>query len=69
MFFYKDRIEEIKRQSEKYTTEELDYLIKRIITLRSYVDYNVNPKIIVDVLNSEIKRKDIHARGSTGKAA
>ncbi|MGB2706311.1 MAG: DNA polymerase III subunit delta' C-terminal domain-containing protein [Candidatus Omnitrophota bacterium] len=67
--FHKDKIAEIKAQSEKYTSEELDGLIKRIITLRSYVDYNVNPKIIACVLNSEIKRKDTHVRSSTGKAA
>jgi len=67
--FCKERIDEIKRESRRYDAGELDRLIKKMITLRSYADYNVNPKIITDVLNNEIKRKDIHARSSTSKAA
>lgn len=53
--FHIDRIEEIKNRCEKFTTEELDYIIKKIITLCSYIDYNVNPKIIIDVLSNELK--------------
>ena len=48
------RRDEIKSQCDKFTAEKLDYLIKKLITLRSYVDYNVNPKIIIDVLRTKI---------------
>ena len=54
VFFNLDRIEKIKKYSEKFSSEKLDYLIKKVITLVSYVDYNVNPKIIVDVLTSRV---------------
>jgi len=57
--FYRDRIDEIKRQSGKYDAGELDGLIKRMITLRSYADYNVNPKLIIDVLNNEINKANL----------
>ena len=57
VLFYRDGIDEVKRQSDKYDVDELDCLIKRIITLRSYVNYNVNPKIIADVLTNELKEK------------
>ncbi len=62
-FFCRDRSDEVKRESHGYESEELDRLIKRIITLRSYVDRNVNPNIIVDVLNSEL-RKSGHRPGA-----
>ena len=65
--FHLDRIEDIRDQCERFSSEELDYLIKKIITLRSYVDYNVNPKIIVDVLTNEVR--NYYARSNTGKAA
>ncbi len=64
--FHLDRLEDIKKECRKFTTDELSYLIKRTITLRSYIDYNVNSKIIVDVLCSELG--DYYARGSSGKA-
>jgi len=67
MLFHKDRLDEIKDKATQLTQEELDYLIKRLITLRSYIDYNVNPKIIMDVLSNELR--NYYARGSTGKAA
>jgi len=54
LIFHPDRVDEIKLQSEKFTEEELKGLIEKIITLRSYVDYNVNPKLIVDVVVNEI---------------
>ncbi len=65
--FHADKIAEIKNECEKFTLENLDYLIKKVITLSSYIDYNVNPKIIVDVLTNELR--SYYARGSTGKAA
>jgi DNA polymerase III delta' subunit len=49
-----DKAGEVKSVSHKFTAERLDYLIKKLITLRSYADYNVNPKIIIDVLKEEI---------------
>ena len=54
LIFHLGRMDEIRRQSEKFTEEELKRLIEKIITLRSYVDYNVNPKLIVDVVINEI---------------
>ena len=50
-----DRISEIKTMSAKLQTEKIDYLIKKVIKLSSYVDYNVNPKIVIDVLCNEVK--------------
>ncbi len=67
MLFHTSRFDEIKDKATQLTQEELDYLIKRLITLRSYIDYNVNPKIIMDVLSNELR--NYYARGSTGKAA
>ena len=67
MLFHTSRLDEIKDKATQLTQEELDYLIKRLITLRSYIDYNVNPKIIMDVLSNELR--NYYARGSTGKAA
>ena len=52
--FHIDRIEDIKKMSEWFSEEEIDSTIKKIITLRSYVDHNVNPKIIIDVLKNKI---------------
>lgn len=54
--FNLDRMDEIKRNHASLTPEGLDFIIKEIIKLRSYVDYNVNPKIIIDVLSNELKR-------------
>lgn len=55
MVFHIDKLGKIKTESNKFTLEDLDRLIKRIITLRSYVDYNVNTKLIVDVLAGELR--------------
>ena len=41
----------------KDETEELGRLIEKLITLRSYVDYNANPKLICDVAMGAIKEK------------
>ncbi|MCQ9207044.1 MAG: DNA polymerase III subunit delta' [Omnitrophica bacterium] len=51
-----DRKDEIREQSSAFTQDELERLIRKIITLRSYVDYNVNPKMIIDVLVNGIRR-------------
>ncbi|UCD54594.1 MAG: DNA polymerase III subunit delta' [Candidatus Omnitrophota bacterium] len=73
--FHRDKLGKIKDKAAQLTQGELDYLIKKLITLRSYIDYNVNPRIIMDVLANEIKRKagssykETNARNSTGKAA
>lgn len=67
VIFHIDRIAEIKNQCKRFTLEEINYLIKRIIILCSYIDYNVNPKIIIDVLSSEIRSH--YARGSTSTTA
>ena len=55
IIFHIDRIDKIKTESNRFTLEDLDRLIKRIITLRSYVDYNVNTKLIIDVLSGELR--------------
>jgi len=52
--FHTDRIAEIREQSEKFTAEALGNLIEKLITLSSYVDYNVNPKLIVDVVVNDV---------------
>ncbi|MFC1576113.1 DNA polymerase III subunit delta' [Candidatus Omnitrophota bacterium] len=62
-----DKKEDIKTLSEQFECERLDSLIKRLIGLGSYVDYNVNPKIVIDVLTNELRR--YHARSNTGEAA
>lgn len=54
--FHVDRIEEITAQCNRFTPDACDYLIEEIIKLRSYIDYNVNPKIIVDVLSNKLKK-------------
>ena len=64
-FFNADRLDEIKRQSERFTSERLEHIIKRIIELRSYLDYNVNPKIVIDVLAGELG-KPIHGLAYSG---
>lgn len=56
MLFSPGRLEEIKSEAGRLTCDRLDYLIKRLITLRSYIDYNVNPKIIVDVVTNELEK-------------
>ena len=55
LVFHVDRIEDIKKASDKFTQEKLDRIIKKIIKLRSYVNNNVNPKMIIDVLKNELK--------------
>jgi len=57
--FYRDRIDEVKARSAEYDAGELDRLMKKLITLRSYLDYNVNPKIIDDVADSETNKLKI----------
>ena len=53
--FHADRIGQIKKYSAVCRTEELDRLIKKLITLESYIDCNVNLKIIVDVLENDMR--------------
>lgn len=49
-------IDAVKEEAKTRSLEELEGLIKRIITLRSHVDYNVNTKIIASVLLSDIRK-------------
>jgi len=49
-----DRIDEIRRESDRIDREKLDNIIDKLMTLDSYVDMNVNPKIIIDSLVSEL---------------
>lgn len=51
--FHIDRIDEIKAECEKRTYRKLESFIKKAITLSSYIDYNVNPKLIIGVLAEE----------------
>jgi len=53
--YHKDRLDEMHKVKERLSSEKLEYLINKIITLRSYIDYNVNPKIIIDVLTCELR--------------
>jgi len=69
MLFRREAAAEIKEESQKYSLEELDRMIRKIITLRSYIDYNVNQKIIVDVLTNELRGYNARSGSSTGKAA
>ena len=67
IIFNQDRISDIERMSGKFSEEDIENTIKEIIKLRSYVGYNVNPKIVIDVLTSELRR--YNERSSTSKAA
>lgn len=50
LIFNCDRAEEIMRISGRYSFDELGKVIDKLILLESYIDMNVNIKIIVDVL-------------------
>ena len=56
LIFNRDRSREIKESSRRFSAEALDRLIMGIIKLRSYIDYNVNPKMVMDVLENELRR-------------
>ena len=56
-FFNTDREEDIKTFHKNYTKEELEKIMNKIINLRSYVEYNVSPKITIDVLVNEVKKQ------------
>jgi len=62
-FYNIDRIQDIKNQAGRFTKEKLRSVIQRIITLQSYVDYNVNPKLIVDVLVNEVSSSECKITG------
>ncbi|MBN1353145.1 MAG: DNA polymerase III subunit delta' [Candidatus Omnitrophica bacterium] len=51
-----DRTGEVKESCKRFTQEELECITKEILTLVSYVDYNVNAKIIIDVLTNRLWR-------------
>ncbi|MFH1380735.1 MAG: DNA polymerase III subunit delta' [Candidatus Omnitrophota bacterium] len=53
-FFNIDKIEKIKQYAGRFSSERLDFIIKKVIMLLSYVDYNVNPKMIIDSLTLEV---------------
>ena len=54
--YHSDRTADIRYFSNRVSSDELNTLLQRIIELSSYIDYNVNPKIIVDVLCSEVRK-------------
>ena len=54
MLFNKDRIDAVKKECLRFTPEALDGLIKRMVSLCSYIDYNVNPKIVACVASNEL---------------
>ena len=64
--FHHDRISDIKKECARFTLEELDRLIKKMIELSSYIDYNVNPGLVIDVLSNRLR--SYYARGSRGTA-
>ena len=65
--FHSDKIKNIEEDSQKLSSANLDYLINKIITFRSYVGYNVNPKMIIDVLSNQLR--SFYVRSSPSKAA
>ena len=54
LIFNCDRSDEIFKMARLYSFEELNALIEKLVKLESYVDANVNPKIIVDTLLCEL---------------
>lgn len=57
LLFNGDRVDAIRAAGEEVTAEALDALIKRVIMLRSYVDRNVNQRLILDVLQRDVRRE------------
>lgn len=55
MIFNRDRLPDIKKREKIFNREKLEELIKNTIRIRSYIDYNVNPKIAIDVLSNGVK--------------
>ena len=52
-----DRADDIKTFHENYSREELETIMEKIINLKEYIEYNVNPKITIDVLTNEVKKQ------------
>lgn len=48
-----DRIAEIKKYTKVSTYGKLESIIIKLITLQSYLDFNVNTKVIIEVLSGE----------------
>jgi len=55
ILFNGDRIGDIKKAAEKFSEEELVSITERLLTLRSYVDCNVNPRTIAGAMACEIE--------------
>ncbi len=56
LFLNIDRKTDAQNKANEYETDELNDLVKKITELESYVDLNVNPKIMLDVLGSKLRR-------------
>lgn len=65
-----DRKDDILREANKFKEENLENIINKLITLNSYIDANVNPKIVMDALLSEVEdlERINNVRSSSGKA-
>ncbi|MCK4463561.1 MAG: DNA polymerase III subunit delta' [Candidatus Omnitrophica bacterium] len=54
LLFNIDRIDEILKESDKLSLDDLETVINKVIVLNSYIDMNVNPKLVVDAVLSEL---------------
>jgi hypothetical protein len=57
LLFNIDKVDEIFKSADKVSFDDLEAVINKLILLNSYVDMNVNPKLVVDALLSEIAVK------------
>ena len=55
LIFNTDRTDEIDELRDKYSFDRIDRLIEKVVTLESYIDYNVNPKVVLDVINNSLR--------------
>lgn len=53
LLFNIDRVGEIFKCADKVSFDDLEAVINKVILLNSYIDMNVNPKLIVDTVLSE----------------
>ncbi len=54
LLFNIDKAEEILKESDKFSLDDLETAINKVIMLNSYVDMNVNPKLVLDAVLSEL---------------
>jgi len=54
LVFNADRTDEIATLKDRYSFDRIDELIQKVVTLESYMDHNVNPKIVFDVIKNSL---------------